>query len=71
MENMFWLVGIVITMVVWTLICRFFCTVRFFEETVEAVSADKEEVELETTKEATVAVARIEYSTDDADPVAV
>ena len=42
---MFWLVGVVITIMVWILICRFFCSVSFIEDTIEAVKAENHDVE--------------------------
>ena len=42
---MFWLVGVVVTIMVWILICRFFCSASFIEETIEAVKAENHDVE--------------------------
>ena len=66
-EIMFWLFLVVITIMALTLIYRFFCTVRFFEETLEAVAAvaaATAEKEVTTTRPTTEALSRIHCSTE-------
>ena len=66
---MFWLFIIVITIMALTLIYRFFCTVRFFEETLEAVApvaAATAEKEVTTTRPTTYSLTpkNVQLSTD-------
>ena len=54
---MYWVLGFVITVMIWALVFRFFCTVRRIEETLS-----RDEIEMESTKQWTTAIERSKAS---------